>query len=133
MYYIKTCQNKRRRTKVVRIKFIGLKVVCTRVISTEVTVPSFWAIVIKPFLSFTDFHTKLECYYTWLEKIAREKHSSLLWKFVNYGRKKFYYIGPGSRAVSPRSIHFKPIDQLRSTRDLGVVKTGSWNIHKCII
>ncbi len=32
--------------------------------------------------------------YTGLERLARIKHSSLLWKFVNYDRKKFYNIGP---------------------------------------
>jgi hypothetical protein len=31
---------------------------------------------------------------TRLEKLARDKHSSVLPKFVNYGRKKFYNIGP---------------------------------------
>ncbi len=31
---------------------------------------------------------------TWLERLALDKHSSLLRKFVNYGRKKFYNIGP---------------------------------------
>ncbi len=30
---------------------------------------------------------------TRLEKLARDKHSSLLCKFVNYGRKKFYNVG----------------------------------------
>jgi hypothetical protein len=29
-----------------------------------------------------------------VEKVARDKRSSLLQKFVNYGRKKFYRIGP---------------------------------------
>ncbi len=29
-----------------------------------------------------------------LERLARDKHSSLLRKLVNYGRKKFYEIGP---------------------------------------
>ncbi len=33
-------------------------------------------------------------YLTQLESTARDKHSSLLRKFVNYGRKKFYNIGP---------------------------------------
>ncbi len=32
--------------------------------------------------------------YTRLERLAREKHSSFLRKFVNYGRKKFNNIGP---------------------------------------
>ncbi len=31
-----------------------------------------------------------------LERFARDKHSSLLRKLVNYGRKKFYRIGPRS-------------------------------------
>jgi hypothetical protein len=31
---------------------------------------------------------------TKLERLARYKHSSLLRKFVTYGRKKFYNIGP---------------------------------------
>jgi len=32
---------------------------------------------------------------------ARDKHSSLLRKFVNYGRKKFYDIGPWCRRKEP--------------------------------
>jgi hypothetical protein len=32
-------------------------------------------------------------HYTRLEKLARDKHTSLLQKFVACGRKKFYYIG----------------------------------------
>ncbi len=32
--------------------------------------------------------------FTALEKFARDKHSSLLRKLINYGRKKFYNIGP---------------------------------------
>jgi hypothetical protein len=31
-----------------------------------------------------------------LEKLARDKHSILLQKFVNYGRNKFYSTGPWS-------------------------------------
>jgi hypothetical protein len=31
---------------------------------------------------------------TRIDKLARDKHSSLLQKFLNYGRKKFYNIGP---------------------------------------
>jgi hypothetical protein len=31
---------------------------------------------------------------TRLERLARDKHSSLLQEFVNYGRKKLYNIGP---------------------------------------
>jgi hypothetical protein len=33
-------------------------------------------------------------HYTRLERLARDKHSSLLRKSVNYGRKKFYSTGP---------------------------------------
>jgi hypothetical protein len=33
-------------------------------------------------------------HYTRLERLVRDKHSSLLRKFVNYGQKKFYNIGP---------------------------------------
>ncbi len=31
-----------------------------------------------------------------LEKLARDKHSRFVPKIVNYGRKKFYNIGPWS-------------------------------------
>jgi hypothetical protein len=31
---------------------------------------------------------------TRLERLSRDKHSSFLRKFVNYGQKKFYSIGP---------------------------------------
>jgi hypothetical protein len=31
----------------------------------------------------------------WLERLARDKHSSLLRKFLNYGRKKFYNLALG--------------------------------------
>ncbi len=34
-----------------------------------------------------------------LEKLAKDKHSSLLQKFVNYGQKKFYNIGPSYTPV----------------------------------
>jgi hypothetical protein len=33
-------------------------------------------------------------HYTKLERLARDKHSSLLRKYVNYGNKKFYSAGP---------------------------------------
>jgi hypothetical protein len=36
---------------------------------------------------------------TRLERLARDKNSSLLRKFVNYGREKFYNIGPWARFV----------------------------------
>jgi hypothetical protein len=31
---------------------------------------------------------------TWLERLARSKHSNLMQKFVTYGREKFYNIVP---------------------------------------
>ncbi len=34
-----------------------------------------------------------------MEKLARDKHSSLVRKLVNYGRKKFYYIVPTSSGI----------------------------------
>jgi hypothetical protein len=37
-------------------------------------------------------------YYIWLEKLAIDKHSSLLQKFVNYGQKGFYNMGPGCQS-----------------------------------
>ncbi len=38
----------------------------------------------------------LEKHQTCLEKPARDKHSSLVRKFVNYGREEFYIVGPCS-------------------------------------
>ncbi len=38
---------------------------------------------------------------TRLEWIARDKHSSLLQKFVNYGQKKFHNIGPRRQCYKP--------------------------------
>ncbi len=39
---------------------------------------------------------------TKLERLARNKHSSLLRKFINYGHKKFYNIRP-RQGLNPRS------------------------------
>jgi hypothetical protein len=39
-----------------------------------------------------NFQAKLEYL---LEKLAKDKHSSLLRKFVNYGQKGFITLGPG--------------------------------------
>jgi hypothetical protein len=36
-------------------------------------------------------------HYAKLESVARDKHSSLLQKSVNYGRNKFYHTGPWSK------------------------------------
>ncbi len=42
-----------------------------------------------------DFHNKLECLLGYTgKKLTDDKHSSLLWKSVIYGQKKFYNIGP---------------------------------------
>ncbi len=41
---------------------------------------------------------------TTLEKLAMGKHSSLLPKFVNYGRKKLYNIGSRAKALFTRPI-----------------------------
>jgi hypothetical protein len=35
-------------------------------------------------------------HYSKMERLAREKPSSLLWKSVNYGRNRFYDTGLGS-------------------------------------
>ena len=37
--------------------------------------------------------------FTRLERLARDEHSSLLQKSVNYGRKKVYSTGPGVKKV----------------------------------
>jgi hypothetical protein len=36
-------------------------------------------------------------HWTRLEKLARDKHSIILRKSINYGQKKFYNIGPRSQ------------------------------------
>ncbi len=51
--------------------------------------------VIKKFWpKFTNYRTKLECLLEYTEKLARDKHSSSVRKFVHYGCKKFYNIEP---------------------------------------
>jgi hypothetical protein len=42
-------------------------------------------------------------YYTGLERRAGDKHSSFLRILVNYGRKKFYNIGPRHQASDCKS------------------------------
>ncbi len=44
-------------------------------------------------------------------RLARDKHSSLLWKFVNYGCKKFYKIGPRWKLSKP---HYKLLTKFDS-------------------
>jgi hypothetical protein len=49
-------------------------------------------------MSFT--HMSLPtCIYARLERLARDKHSSLFRKLVDYVRKKFYNIGPGCNVI----------------------------------
>ncbi len=58
---------------------------------------------------FTQVGSGLTCkHYTRLEKFASDKHSSLLRKFVNYGRKKFYNIDPWSQSALLLGISNKP-------------------------
>ncbi len=40
-------------------------------------------------------------HWTGLERLARDKHSRLLRKFINYGRKKFYNYGSRPREQAP--------------------------------
>jgi hypothetical protein len=44
-----------------------------------------------------------------MERLAKEKHSSLLGTFVNYGRQKFYKIGPRSSDQFETEKTFCPI------------------------
>jgi hypothetical protein len=44
-------------------------------------------------------------HWTRLERLNRSKYSSLLLKFVTYGRKKFYNIGPGSNVIKMSVIY----------------------------
>ncbi len=52
----------------------------------------------KPFRLSVMFVGKIEDFpIEELERLARGKHSNLLRKFVNYGQKKFYNIGPSAQ------------------------------------
>jgi hypothetical protein len=62
-----------------------------------------------------------------LEKLAMDKHSSLLRNFVNYGRKKFYNIGHGSNCVSKSfiiriTLSFVVVDEISSRRNVKLTK-----------
>ncbi len=52
---------------------------------------------------------------------AREKHSSLLLTFVNFGRKKFYNIGPRPTKAKLRR------DQSKYFEDLDGTSSGKWH------
>ncbi len=54
-----------------------------------------------------------------IEKFAEDKRYSLLWKFVNYGRKKFYNIGPWwmclhshAACPTPRALLFVKVNKV---------------------
>jgi hypothetical protein len=44
-------------------------------------------------------------HYTRLENLANDKSSNLVQKFVNYGRKKFYNIGPWAQGYKTFYVH----------------------------
>ncbi len=46
---------------------------------------------------------------TSMERLAKNKHSSLLRIFVNYGQKKFYNIGPGENCTSKEVLPTWPM------------------------
>ncbi len=58
-----------------------------------------------------DFSNMLECLYlesffkTILGRLARDKHSSLLRKSVNYGRNKFYITGPKNQGLYNKTYY----------------------------
>ncbi len=72
----------------------------------------------------TEIGSVLSCkHQTRLLKFARDKHSSLLQKFVNYGRKKFYNIGPGTVKLATAVIYGFIVQVLHS-------RVGSWPYPK---
>jgi hypothetical protein len=54
------------------------------------------------------FVSKSEKHWTRLERLARNKHSSLLRKLVNYGRKRFFSYAP------PNTLGTKPVKILEA-------------------
>jgi hypothetical protein len=54
-----------------------------------------------------------------LERIARDKHSSLLRKFVNYGQKKFYNIGHRKKMCFRGRCEYPSVEAIK-----GVLKAG---------
>jgi hypothetical protein len=62
-----------------------------------------------------------------LEKLAMDKHSSLLRNFVNYGRKKFYNNGHRSNCVNKSfiiriTLSFVVVDEMSSRRNVKSTK-----------
>jgi hypothetical protein len=49
-------------------------------------------------------------HFTWLKRLVTDKHSSLLRKFVNYGRKKFYGIGTRIKISSLACAHCREMN-----------------------
>ncbi len=60
-----------------------------------------------------------------MERIARDKHSSLLRKSVNYGREKFYRIGPRCQFHK----HFTNVTYSRSKISWLILKTLHGSVH----
>jgi hypothetical protein len=72
-----------------------------------------------------------------LERPAKDKRSSLLRIFVNYGCIKFYNIGPRLTKPEPVDLEmedlkelFKKIDPNFDLKDFKEPSSGSWNIRE---
>ncbi len=59
-------------------------------------------------------------HWTRLERLARDKHSSLLQKFVNYGQKKFYNIGPRADDIKNLRPYFTDVRNWMECSSLSV-------------
>jgi hypothetical protein len=46
-----------------------------------------------------NFCSKLECSVEYAGKLGRDKHSTLMQKFVNYGQKNFITLSPGVKVT----------------------------------
>jgi hypothetical protein len=70
---------------------------CSKLLAQYFITLAFGANVIKPFLArnLRIFILSSNVCYTRLEKLATDKHSSLLRKVVHYGQKSFIALGPG--------------------------------------
>ncbi len=69
---------------------------------------------------------------------AKNKHSSLLREFVNYGHKKFHDIGPGSTSLRPpripSSFEISAMMRLLTSPDEGlVIKIPSDFFSRCVL
>ncbi len=69
-------------------------------------------------------------HWTWLERLGRNKRSSLSQKVVNYGRKKFYNIGPTKRLTDVSAfLSVEVVEGQRETVDVvaELAETGAGN------